>query len=179
MCSDVSKVSRASRRRRRPEEEKSVSIKTPKSADRHEDGVIKIDHNHDDDSRHWPKETETFATSECTRISNEDLGKFHADLEAHLNLKKWFDPARCSVIGIQSLAYVTPLFFLLLPRLCNQNDSPDKLDCDIGCEGKTVYQANSHTFFRLNYLAGGAIGHFTYCFVCFILAPGPDPVPAD
>ena len=111
----------------------------PANQNREDEALIKANENHDDDSRHWPKETETFATSECTRISNEDLGKFHADLEAHLNLKKWLDPARCAVIGIQSLGYITPAFFLLLPRLCNTNDSPDKLDCDIGCEGKQVY----------------------------------------
>ena len=54
----------------------------PSSQNREDEALIKANENLDDDSRHWPKETETFATSECTRISNEDLGKFHADLEA-------------------------------------------------------------------------------------------------
>merc|ERR1711892_146139 len=141
VCSDVSKVSRRSRHRNqrsRGDEEKSVSIKTPhKTGDEEEDAQL-LPHNADDDSRHWPRETETFATSECTRISNEDLGKFHADLEARLNLKKWFDPARTAVIAIQSLGYVTPVFFLLLPRLYQRDNKSDSLDCDIGCEGAII-----------------------------------------
>ena len=36
----------------------------PSTTEHRDDGVIKVDL--DDDSRHWPKETETFATSECT-----------------------------------------------------------------------------------------------------------------
>ena len=58
----------------------------PSSQNREDEALIKANENLDDDSRHWPKETETFATSECTRISNEDLGKFHADLEAGLRI---------------------------------------------------------------------------------------------
>lgn len=138
VCSDVSKVSRRSSRHRHQrrgagDEEKSVSIKKPK-----EDEDAQLLPNNEDDSRHWPRETETFATSECTRISNEDLGKFHADLEARLNLKKWLDPARAAVIAIQSLAYVTPVFFLLLPRLYQRDNHNDSVECDIGCEGAII-----------------------------------------
>ena len=56
----------------------------------------------EDDSRRWPGETETFATSECTRISNEDLGKFHADLAARrVRMRKYLDPAHLSVVCVQ------------------------------------------------------------------------------
>ena len=75
------------------------------------------------------------------RISNEDLGKFHADLEAHLNFSKFCEPAKCSVIFIQSLAYLTPIVFLILPRITTPDLSPpdenEKTNqCDIGCEGE-------------------------------------------
>jgi len=141
VCSDISRVSR---RRKNRNDEKSVSIRTPKelnTTEHRDDGVIKVDL--DDDSRHWPKETETFATSECTRISNEDLGKFHADLEAHLNFSKFCEPAKCSVIFIQSLAYLTPIVFLILPRIQGTTSPPIKEDektnqCDIGCEGGLI-----------------------------------------
>lgn len=135
VCSDVSRASR--RRRKNEEKSKNVSIKAPKGQDRHDDGLVKVDL--DDDSRHWPRETETFATSECTRISNEDLGKFHADLEAHLNLGKYCDPARFSVIFTQSLAYLTPIIFLILPKICFQpSNDADNDKCDIGCEGGII-----------------------------------------
>jgi len=90
----------------------------------------------DEDSRRWPGETDTFATSECTRISNEDLGKFHADLEARLRLGKYFDPAVVSVVGVQVLAYFTPIIFLILPKFVKNPENVEK--CDIGCEGGII-----------------------------------------
>merc|ERR1712203_297198 len=101
--SDVSRAtSRGSRRRREPKNlnpsrDKSVSIQAPVKSSRYSEGVMRVDLP-DEDSRRWPGETDTFATSECTRISNEDLGKFHADLEARLRPGKYLDPARVSVI---------------------------------------------------------------------------------
>ena len=69
------------------------------------------------------------------------MGKFHADLEAHLNFSKFCEPAKCSVIFIQSLAYLTPIVFLILPRIQGTTTPPIKENektnqCDIGCEGK-------------------------------------------
>ena len=89
----------------------------------------------DEDSRRWPGETDTFATSECTRISNEDLGKFHADLEARLRLGKYLDPAHVSVVAVQLLAYVTPIIFLILPKFVPEATNAR---CDIGCEGGII-----------------------------------------
>ena len=91
----------------------------------------------DEDSRRWPGETDTFATSECTRISNEDLGKFHADLEARLRLGKYLDPAHVSVVAVQLLAYVTPVIFLVLPKFVQNSPATDKT-CNIGCEGGII-----------------------------------------
>lgn len=92
-----------------------------------------------DDSRRWPGETDTFATSECTRISNEDLGKFHADLGARLNVSKYLNPARLSVVLTQLFAYVTPIFFLVLPKaLSDPQPGAKSPQCDIGCEGQII-----------------------------------------
>ena len=136
-CSVYSDVSRAtskcSRVKRSKRENKSVSINAPAKS-RYTEGVMKVDIP-DEDSRRWPGETDTFATSECTRISNEDLGKFHADLEARLKLQKYLDPAQVSVIGVQLLAYITPIIFLILPKFISESESEK---CDIGCEGGII-----------------------------------------
>jgi len=100
-------------------------------------GVMKVDIP-EDDSRRWPGETETFATSECTRISNEDLGKFHADLAARrVRMRKYLDPAHLSVVCVQSMAYLTPVIFLILPKFVAEESLTDS-GCDIGCEGGII-----------------------------------------
>ena len=77
------------------------------------------------------------------------MGKFHADLEAHLNFSKFCEPAKCSVIFIQSLAYLTPIVFLILPRIQGTTTPPIKENektnqCDIGCEGKIFWSDALH-----------------------------------
>ena len=57
----------------------------PSTTEHRDDGVIKVDL--DDDSRHWPKETETFATSECTRKMFE-LGQSLFGVRLPLSLTK-------------------------------------------------------------------------------------------
>merc|ERR1711892_1551835 len=41
-------------------------------------------------------------------------------------------------VSIKTLGYVTPVFFLLLPRLYQRDNKSDSLDCDIGCEGAII-----------------------------------------
>jgi len=144
--SDVSRAtSRASRRSRRPHssKDKSVSIKAPQRS-RQSDSRRKEDDDNAgldaaaDDSRRWPGETDTFATSECTRISNEDLGKFHADLGARLNVSRYLNPALLSVVLTQLFAYVTPIFFLVIPKVLSESTPSLHDDCDIGCEGQII-----------------------------------------
>lgn len=139
VCSDVSRAtSRASRKRSK---NKSVTIQanSGKTSSRYTEGALRVDVPDDDNSRRWPGETDTFATSECTRISNEDLGKFHADLEARLRFGKFLDPARISVIAIQLLAYLTPVIFLVLPKfVAEKENEQNRNDCDIGCEGGII-----------------------------------------
>jgi vang-like len=138
-------TSRASRRSRRPHssKDKSVSIKAPQRS-RQSDSRRKEDDDNAgldaaaDDSRRWPGETDTFATSECTRISNEDLGKFHADLGARLNVSRYLNPALLSVVLTQLFAYVTPIFFLVLPKVLSESTPSLHDDCDIGCEGQII-----------------------------------------
>ena len=114
------------------------------------------------------------------------MGKFHADLEAHLNFSKFCEPAKCSVIFIQSLAYLTPIVFLILPRIQGTTTPPIKENektnqCDIGCEGEIFFQhiqgvarniryKCKNPIFRWAYIFGSAPWNFIGCLVGSILA---------